>query len=272
MINYKLVKLVAVLLLSGVTNAWSRQELNRLDNGQTVPAANWPSLVIVSSPPLADKCSGALIGPNVILTAAHCVGNKGRVAVNGVSAQCEIPSGPRRCPKGLDLALCLSDQPFAGIPRFERPAINLKWSAMGTEVTLSGFGFPLVGDLRIGKARVRTPAASTGCLEVGGIANGCRGDSGGAVFVNDRGRDVLAGVISIGGVIHGRAPAATRRGANSRSVALLNAPPSPGCAGGNTGIIDLASPAASKFIRDWRRRHATARICGLDPFPRGACF
>ena len=56
------------------------------------------------------------------------------------------------------------------------------------------------------------------------MASGCPGDSGGAVFANDRGGDVLIGVISRGGEIPGKRARALKGGANAKNVAALNSP------------------------------------------------
>src|SRR5437870_2999506 len=53
----------------------------QLANGITVQAADWPNLILARMPQSArskkkiSTCSATMIGPNVVLTAAHCVDN-----------------------------------------------------------------------------------------------------------------------------------------------------------------------------------------------------
>ncbi len=275
LIDSKALKLAAALMLTAAAGAWSHQGISTLGNGVVVSASAWPSLVIVSSAAPVGKCSGALIGPNVVVTAAHCVGQGGNITVNHVPANCDLPPHSDLCPQSLDLALCLLAGSIANISRFERPALNQSLARVGQQVTLSGFGDPNLASLQVGKANILSPDTATGCLEVGGMASGCPGDSGGAVFANDRGGDVLIGVISRGGEIPGKRARALKGGANAKNVAALNSPAAggPPCQSGQrTGVVDLTSPPAAKFIDAFRRAHSSAKICGRDTFPPGACF
>src|SRR3954471_3876698 len=120
LIDSKSLKLAFALMLTAAAGVWSRQGISSLNNGVVVPAAAWPSLVIVSSAASVGKCSGALIGPNVVATAAHCVGQGGNITVNHVAAHCDLPSQSTLCPQGLDLALCLLTGSIANVSRFER--------------------------------------------------------------------------------------------------------------------------------------------------------
>jgi hypothetical protein len=274
-IDSKALKMAVVLMLTVATGAWGRQELSSLGNGVIVVASTWPSLVIVSPVSTLGKCSGALIGPNVVVTAAHCVGQGDNITVNHVTAHCDLPPNSGVCPQGLDLALCMLTGSIANVSRFERPSLDQSLARVGQPVTLSGFGDPHLANLQIGKATVMAPDTATGCLVVGGMANGCPGDSGGAVFANDRGRDVLIGVISRGGAIPGNRARTFKGGANAKSVAALNSPTAVGqqCPSGQpTGIVDLTSPPAANFIDAFRRAHSAARICGRDTLPPGTCF
>lgn len=68
--------------------------------GEPADEADWPSAVFVRSPEesFASVCSANLIGPRVVLTAAHCLRPGDKIAVDGVSGTCEEPPGVSDCP------------------------------------------------------------------------------------------------------------------------------------------------------------------------------
>jgi hypothetical protein len=168
-----------------------------------------------------ELCSGAVIAPDLVLTAAHCVLEPASYRVVGVDRRFRLHATravaaamhpafvagttPRTQP-GVDLAILKLAQPLGGdfIPLDPRAAGRV---AKGQPVDLAGFG--VVGEGRKGTARVlrETRLVSLGTLQVanrvlvvadeerrGQIAGAgaCRGDSGGPIFSDGR----LVGIVS----------------------------------------------------------------------------
>jgi trypsin len=212
--------------------------------GEPVPPGQRPSAVFVSTPADLGRCSANLIGPQVLLTAAHCVQDGAKVKVFGISGTCERARGSQSCPGGADVALCMMDKPLDQRAPFENLVSQPGWAKIDRSVDLLGFGLATEETaldliLRHGEAKVkRETDATTGCVGVTGQAAACSGDSGGGAFLDlGNGSRALAAVISSG----------------------------LGCkAGLETGLVDVTADVVKQFMNDWRKRHPAARICGID--------
>lgn len=221
-----------------------REVVSRMPDllGDPADEAEWPGAVFVRPPRNGGVCSANLMGPRVVLTAAHCLRPGDKIAVDGVSGTCEEPPGVSDCPSGPDIALCLLERDVHRAS-YETIPQTTGWARIGASVQLVGRGLntpvamlDLV--LRQGAAEViQPPDATTGYLTIQGQAAACSGDSGGGAFLNlGTGRRVLAGVIS------------------THLTCASNQ---------RIDITDLSSEASLSFVRDWAGRHPEARICGL---------
>ena len=172
-----------------------------------------------------ELCSGAVIAPDLILTAAHCVLQRAsyrvvvvdkrfrRTAVRAVAAAMhpDFVAGttPRNQP-GTDLAIIKLAQPlgadFVPLDPTRAPDVG-----PGEQVSLAGFG--LAAENQRGSARVlrQTRLLSLGTLQVANRvlvvadqdrlaetagAGACRGDSGGPIVRGGPGRYQLLGIVS----------------------------------------------------------------------------
>lgn len=238
----------------------------KLGNGTVATPSEWPASVV------ARSCTATLIGPRVLLTAAHCVGNGANVVVHnkgladfaGVCTRHDKWSLQNLSP---DVALCLmAPMARAGL-FFESVQLEIGHVAAAKRLTLGGYGCtdldaqeqedPPV--FRIGPAVVATaPGASakwpqwlvTQPAKTGSLSFACPGDSGGAAY-----RVPSAGVRGVVGVI-----SAVN---DDKEAADYKA----------TYIAALASSEIRGFIQKWMadtatrtEDHKAARVCGVDLF------
>lgn len=136
----------------------------KLANGVEVRRTDWPTLIFAEIPTGADKprtCTGTLVGPNVILLAAHCVDSKSNVdlraelwiASRKIKMTCESHDkyrddasyNPMMLPRSSkDYALCLLEDDgrppalFAKM-RFEVVDMDTPLRA-GEPVLMTGYG------------------------------------------------------------------------------------------------------------------------------------
>lgn len=196
------------------------------------------------------RCTSTMVGPRVLLTAAHCVGNGATASLRNAgrtyNGSC-THSPDYATNETADWALCLMQQ---SVPvKYERVSINAALVTQGTELLLTGFGCTNTdgsggndGTYRVGEAPVRrTPSNdSNDIVTIGGVAL-CFGDSGGPAFAfldPARSQRVQVSVNSRG---------------NIQDTSYLSS---------------LSTPSAIGFLRDWSASASSAVATRSWPLAR----
>jgi hypothetical protein len=151
-------------------------------------------------------CTGTLVAPRVVLTAAHCLESK---TIDSVLFGADLASGTRiavahvRSHPDFDPIALAND---VGVVLLADPAPALPLSmidapvAMSATVRLVGFGLTTdgsAGGKQTGTATIASVAATTFDLAAAPSLT-CAGDSGGPSLIDVGGVEVLAGVTSAG--------------------------------------------------------------------------
>lgn len=156
--------------------------------GEPANPANWPATLIFRDQ-AGGGCTATVIGPQAVLTAAHCIENgaRGRVTVRGTTADvvcAHHPDYPGRI--SADFALCFLS---SGLPRlpYEKVNIDVNVLQQASRLRLLGYGCVMqggtdrtFGSLFQGWADV-LHREDLYAVTRGGAAV-CFGDSGGGVF------------------------------------------------------------------------------------------
>ena len=176
---------------------------SRLINGKPVEPGTWQEVVNIFSG--GASCTATVVGPRVIITAAHCAktGATATFKVNGRDYSATITRSSLYPQKDHDVAIGVTSQEISGI----EPATIGGTAVKGNEITLLGFGCTEPGGgggndgtLRIGKSAI------VGFSEydmVSRMPNGsalCYGDSGGPSFSMEGGKKLLLGINSKGNI------------------------------------------------------------------------
>ncbi len=191
--------------------------------GMQVEAGAWPAVVAISIG--TTLCTGTLVSPTIVLTAAHCLEDNPALATITVRRGDDInfpgPStkvtaigfdpqfcGEKTCKEDIhDYGFVVLATPQTDILEFPRPVADQdEWDevmAVAAKITLVGYGLN-EGDITGIKRQVEVPITkfSGSGLEFQAGGDGldsCQGDSGGPAFAQlDSGEWVLAGVTSRG--------------------------------------------------------------------------
>ncbi len=152
--------------------------------------AGGPSFAVALSDGAMRFCSGALVGPRTVVTAAHCVDPAVPVRVGTATSRRAVRHPRWAGGSAFDLALLELDTPLGIAP------VPLASSVPDAPVTLSGFGTQA---LRSVEARVLASSALTLTVSTDGGAP-CGGDSGGPAVMQGDGGEVLVALISSGAI------------------------------------------------------------------------
>jgi hypothetical protein len=181
-----------------------------------------------------ELCSGAIIAPDLVLTAAHCVMERAGYRVFAVDRRFRpmqlravaaamhpafVPGTTPRTQPGVDLAILKLERPLGPdfVPLDPRGAGGI---GKGDPVELAGFGIVAEGQAKTARTLRQTQLVSLGSLQVANkvtvVADGerlalstgagaCRGDSGGPVLRESGGGYQLLGIVSwSSGAFNGR--------------------------------------------------------------------
>ncbi len=167
-------------------------------------------------------CTGTLIDPEVIITAGHCVAEKG--IQNGYNSNFEIVAGANilwnpikvagvakveanpnwngQPGQSVDLAMIhlsskVSDYPIYKVNTEDNVQIGDTGIIVGYGITRTGAYDS--GIHRMGHTSVLNKNTYSGLIELGNPSGTCQGDSGGPFFIKQDGKDIITGVTSFGG-------------------------------------------------------------------------
>ena len=251
---------------------------------------DWPTVVItpLAVPPSPDgkprfgKCTGTLVGPGVILFAAHCLDRKtaalraSYLKVDGISIAmtCAVhpdylkpPGAPDPSPRrSEDYALCYADTqaelPTLKAMRFE--TVDVSQVKKDANVLMMGYGCTDLDTktqdeiLRIGNAKISRPAG--GASEPGAVSDVayaeilshgppepalCPGDSGGPLVTG----------------------ATVKQQTLPRRIRGVNSSIQPVPAGLLSRVAMLSDPRFSSWASKWIGQFPRAYICGLASTP-----
>lgn len=193
--------LVAVVCL----NVQARTFAPALING--VPVADGEFEEVVRIRIDNAGCTATIVGPRVILTAAHCgeTGKEAKFTFDGEDYTAQITQSPLYPTKDLDISVGIVDKDILGAT----PASVGGKAVIGKELTILGYGCTQTdgtggndGVLRIGQAKIVGWAGTYDVVSrtPGGAAL-CFGDSGGPAFLEDSGKFELLGINSKGNIV-----------------------------------------------------------------------
>ena len=238
-------------------------------NGQPAQPSDFAASFYQSSG--AGRCTATLIGPRVLLTAAHCVRNGGsvkiKISATTIKGRCahheqwQDGDGDR----SADYSLCILDNEIAGVTP-ERLDLNGAGIEVGANVLLAGYGCTHEnmsggndGVFRVGLAKIAAlPGYNAGqpndmltelSLEEKAPAIVCPGDSGGSVYH-------LKSDMSVDG---SRAIVAINSRVGLESDTKVN---------GFSYLVATFTDPFKMFVKKWSKKNKV-QICGLNK-PMGA--
>jgi hypothetical protein len=196
--------MAAIFFLLLTTGALLAEEITpTLINGTPVTPGTWKEVVRITSN--GSGCTATIVGPRVILTAAHCASNGAiaRFAFGGKTYQATIRRSPIYPRRDHDIAVGVVNEDIVGASPMR---VGGK-AALRQEITLLGYGCTRSpgrggndGVLRIGKSAVVGFSNFDMVSRTPGGAALCFGDSGGPAFLTGDSGTVLLGINSKGNI------------------------------------------------------------------------
>lgn len=225
-------------------------------NGRKVSRKEYPALFYDFAAGEAP-CSGTLVGPRVLLTAAHCIDAQATPIRIETAEQVSYDGLCMRSPHYFgnrpddDIALCLLTKEVEDI-EFEPILTSADSIETGQWARLTGFGCCSsrsegFGILRVGDAKITdVPGQDSGFIQTTGTAVICQADSGGPAYLMSRqdksdeakpsARDTRGPVV----------------GVNSSNCLETN----------QSRIASLSLPRNVEYIHRWAGTHQV-QICGI---------
>lgn len=176
-----------------------------LINGTAVKAGTWKEVVYIKSS--GGACSATLVGPKVLITAAHCAttGSTVTFSLDGKKYSAKMTRSNLYPSQDLDINVGIIDSEVANV----HPKTIGGKATKGITITLFGYGCTDSdgnggndGTLRTGTSVVTGFSNFDMVSSTPGGAALCFGDSGGPAFIADNGEDsaVLLGINSKGNI------------------------------------------------------------------------
>lgn len=179
----------------------------RIINGKVVEAGKYQEVVkveaIQTNGTLGAPCTGTIVGPKVVLTAAHCVvtGGMAKITANGKTYQARMQRSPLYPAKDRhDMAVGVLENEILGV----EPASIGGRATTGLGMILLGYGCDINGGgtidgiLRWGETMITGVSDYDMDSSKQGGAALCFGDSGGPAFLTENGKRLVIGVNSKG--------------------------------------------------------------------------
>lgn len=175
----------------------------RLINGKPVDPGTYKEVISINTN--GSGCTATIVGPKVIITAAHCAvtGATAKFKVDGVEYSAVMARSSLYPSQDHDVALGVVNTEIPNIKPFSVGGKANK----GDAITLLGYGCINVGGgggndgiLRIGSSVIVDFSEFDMVSRMAGGAALCYGDSGGPAFISDGGKQKLLGINSKGNI------------------------------------------------------------------------
>lgn len=171
-------------------------------NGTRQMSSLFPEVVRLQS--RKTLCTATIIGPRVVLSAAHCASPRGAAFVYGGELyKVKYVKSRLYSTRGHDIAVGLVDREIKDASYAIIPPLRDSPLAIGGAIHLAGYGCTKKSGVGAGKLRVGSTHVfgldDENFVSIGGGAV-CFGDSGGPTFVRKNGQRHLVGVNSRGNI------------------------------------------------------------------------
>jgi hypothetical protein len=192
-------------------------DISILNPLKEVDRALWPATFPLRAS--NQRCTSTALGDRVVITAAHCVLDKGRVSLELISGapllatcyrhpayQDTVATGDPKRPEKIsaDFALCLTDSavPAQTFESIDAIAGDVKTNA---QIIILGFGCTNASNWNVfdqglfyGHATIQAlPEGSSYTAQVSGGSAACYGDSGGSAYVSRSPDDTHRAVVAV---------------------------------------------------------------------------